>query len=48
MEYYSAIIKKECIWVSFNEMDETVAYYAKWSSQKKKHEYSILTHIYVI
>ena len=40
--------KKECIWVSFNEVDETVAYYTKWSNQKKKHEYSILTHIHVI
>ena len=29
MEYYSAI--KECTWVSTNEVDETGAYYIKWS-----------------
>ena len=39
--------KKEHIWVSSNEVDETGAYYTEWS-KKEKHQYSILTHIYGI
>ena len=39
--------KKEHILVSSNEVDETGAYYTKWS-QKEKHQYSILTNIYGI
>ena len=35
MEYYSAI-KKEHIWVSSNEMDETGAYYKEWSKSKRE------------
>ena len=30
MEYYSAIKKKEWIWVSSSEMDETGIYYTEW------------------
>ena len=29
MEYHSAIKKKECIWVSSNEVDETGAHYTE-------------------
>ena len=39
--------KKEHIWVSPNEVDETEAYYTEWS-QKEKHRYSVLLHIYGI
>ena len=46
MEYYSAI--KKYIWISSNEVDETGADYTEWSTQKEKHQYSILTHIYGI
>ena len=35
MEYYSAI-KKECIWVSFNEVDEPRAYYTEWSKSERE------------
>ena len=28
-------------------MDETGVYYTEWSCQKEKHQYSILTHIYM-
>ena len=28
--------KKECIWVSSNEVDETRAFYVEWSNQKEK------------
>ena len=35
MEYYSAI-KKECIWVSCNEVDETGAYYTEWSKPERE------------
>ena len=28
--------KKECIWVSFNEVDETGVYYTEWSKSKRK------------
>ena len=34
-EYYSAI-KKECIWISLNEVDETGAHYTEWSKSKRK------------
>ena len=40
--------KKEHIWVSSNEVDETIAYYTDEVSQKEKHQYSILKHIYGI
>ena len=46
MEYYSAI-KKEFIWISSNEVDETGAHYTE-VSQKDKDRYSILMHIYGI
>ena len=36
--------KKECIWVSFNEVDEPRAYYTEWS-KKEKEKYYILTYI---
>ena len=35
MEYYSAI-KKESIWISSNEVDETGAYYTDLSKSEKK------------
>ena len=35
MEYYSAI-KKECIWISSNEMDEAGACYTEWSKSERK------------
>ena len=35
MEYYSAI-KKEYIWISSDEVDETGAYYTEWSKPEKK------------
>ena len=35
MEYYSAM-KKECIWVSSNEVDETGAYYTGWSKSESE------------
>ena len=35
MEYYSAI-KKEYIWISSNEVDETGAYYTEWSKSERK------------
>ena len=38
--------KKEGIWVSSNEVDETRTYYIKWS-QKEKNKYCILTYIYM-
>ena len=34
-EYYSAI-KKECIWISSNEVDETGAHYTEWSKSERK------------
>ena len=37
MEYYLAIKKKkECIWVSSNEVDETGAYYTEWSKSERE------------
>ena len=47
MEYYSAI-KKEHIWISSDEVDETGAIIQSEICQKEKHHYSILTHIYGI
>ena len=46
MEYYSAI-KKEYIWISFSEVDETGVYNTEWS-KSEKHQCSILMHIYEI
>ena len=40
--------QKECIWNSSNEVDETGAYLQSEVSQKEKHQYSILIHIYGI
>ena len=37
--------KKECLWVSSNEVDEPRAYYTEWSKSDK---YRILTHIWSI
>ena len=37
------------VWISSNEVDETEAYYIQSEvSQKEKHQYSVLTHIYGI
>ena len=38
---------KECIWISSNEVDEAGACYTEWS-QKEKHQYSTLMHMYGI
>ena len=35
MECYSAI-KKECIWISSNEVDETGAYYIEWTKSERE------------
>ena len=35
MEYYSAY-KKECLWVSYNELDEPGAYYTEWSKSERQ------------
>ena len=40
--------KKECIWVSSNEVDEPDAIIQSEVSQKEKDKYCILTHIYRI
>ena len=40
--------QKEHIWIRSNELDETGAYYTSEVSQKEKHQYSILMHIYEI
>ena len=45
VEYYSAIKKNA---FEFNEVDEIGAYLEREVSQKEKHQYSILTHIYEI
>ena len=45
VEYYSAIKKNA---FEFNEVDEIGAYLEREVSQKVKHQYSILTHIYGI
>ena len=39
MDYYSAI-KKECIWVSPNEVDEPRAYYTEWSKSEREKQIS--------
>ena len=39
--------KKEHIWVSANEVDETGVYYAEWR-KSEKHQYSILNNKYGI
>ena len=39
--------KKECIWVSSNEMDEMGAYYTEWSrSEREKSIQYINTHMW--
>ena len=38
--------KKECIWVSSNEVDETRAYYTQWSKSEKQG--LCVNHIYEI
>ena len=48
MEYYSAIKKNAFESVLMNEVDETGSCYKEQISQKEKHQYSILTHIYGI
>ena len=40
--------KKECIGVSSNEVDENGTYFTDEVSQKEKHQYSILMHLYGI
>ena len=35
MEYYSGI-KKKHLWLSYNEVDETEAYYTGWSKPEKE------------
>ena len=35
MEYYSAI-KKQCIWVSSDEVDEPRTYYKEWSESERE------------
>ena len=37
--------KKEHIWVSSNEMDETGAYYTEWSQSERKYNYCMLMYI---
>ena len=46
VEYYSAIKKKT--FESVLQVDEIGAYLEREVSQKEKHQYSILTHIYGI
>ena len=29
-------IKKECVWIGFNEVDEPRAYYAEWSKSERE------------
>ena len=45
-EYYSTH-KKECTWVSSNEVDEPRVYYTEWSKSERD-KYHILIHIYGI
>jgi len=40
--------KKECIWVSSNEVDEPGAYYTEWNKSERGKKYCILMHIYGI
>ena len=35
MEYYSAI-KKECIWVSSDDVDEPRTYYTEWGESERE------------
>ena len=44
IEYYSAIKKKECIWVSLNEVDEPRACYTEWSKLERERQNCALTH----
>ena len=39
--------KKECTWISYNEVDEPRAYFIEWS-QEDEDKYHILTNIYGI
>ena len=45
MEYYSAI-KKECIWVSPDEVDGPRAYYTEWSKSEREKQISY-TNVYM-
>ena len=47
MEYYS-VVKKEYIWIRSNEVMKLEPIIQSEVSQKEKHQYSILTHIYAI
>ena len=48
MEYYSAI-KKKCIWIGSNEVDEPRAFYTEWSqSEREKQTSDINAYIYGI
>ena len=38
MEYYSAIKKKECIWISSNEVGEPRAYYTQCSKSERERQ----------
>ena len=38
--------KKECIWVSANEVDEPRAYYTEWSKSEEKSIYSELIELW--
>ena len=43
VEYWNGILlchKKECIWVSSNEVDELRAYYTKWSKSEREKKIS--------
>jgi len=37
--------RKECIWVSFDEVNEHRTYYTEWYESETENKYSILTHI---
>ena len=41
MDYYPAI-KKQCIWVSANEVDEPRSYYTKWSKSEREKQISYI------
>ena len=45
MEYYSAT-KKECIWVSCNEVHELRAYYTEWSTSEREKQIHINAYIW--
>ena len=38
MEYHS-VIKKECVWVTFSEVEEPRAYYTAWSKSEREKLY---------